>query len=358
MKKLTLLLGLAVLTLGALWLVQSRKAADEAGQAASLRAELASNVAKLNASQSSEELANERVQTLLERTDELSRQLQAQLQATTSAEMARTNARIANEAVKETIPGSASTNQENTGFGDLLSKMMQDPTAKKFLRDQQRMMVDQLYSPLVKEMALSGEESARFKDLLADTMMKNTEKASSLLGGTSSNRTEAVKSLAEEQTGSEADLKAFLGESRYAMYQDYQLTVGERAQLNQFKQMATSENPISDAQVEQLLAIMKQEKQGMAATTGQSFSGSAKDPAQLQAMLSNGEFEKMLQSQEAVNQRVLERANQVLTGDQMEVFGRFQTNQLQMMRFGMSMARKLLPSNEVQSRGAESPDRP
>ena len=72
---------------------------------------------------------------------------------------------------------------EKGGFGKMLSKMMQDPETRKFIRDQQRMMMDQMYAPLVKKMGLTPEEAAQFKDLLADNTMKGAEAASSMFGG-------------------------------------------------------------------------------------------------------------------------------------------------------------------------------
>ena len=62
----------------------------------------------------------------------------------------------------------------------------------------------------------------------------------------------------------------------------------------------------------------------------------------MQAMFSGEGTEKLLQTQETVNLRVYERAREVLSADQLSAFGRFQTNQLQMMRMGMTMARKFM----------------
>ena len=87
---------------------------------------------------------------------------------------------------------------------------------------------------------------------------------------------------------------------------------------------------------------MKEEKQAVAAATSQPSPGETPDAAQMQAMLSEDGADKALQSQEAVNQQVYERAKEVLSPGQLDSFGKFQTNQLQMMRVGMSMARKLL----------------
>jgi hypothetical protein len=175
-------------------------------------------------------------------------------------------------------------------------------------------------------------------------MMKGTARATSLFGGDSStNRAEAISTLAEEQKTFDEQLRGFLGETHYAQYKDYQQTVGERAQLNQFRQQAaSSENALNDLQTEQLLAIMKEEKQAVAAVTGLPSPGGTQDAANMQAVFSGEGTEKLLQSQETVNQQVFERARSVLSPGQLESFGKFQTNQLQMMRVGMSMARKIL----------------
>jgi len=149
-----------------------------------------------------------------------------------------------------------------------------------------------------------------------------------------------------QSSGSDSDqgkqIKAYLGDEGFALYQEYQETLGERMQLSQFRmQNAGAGNAISDEQVELLLALMKEEKQNVAAATGQPMPGPAQDEANLQAMFSGEPTEKLLQNQELVSQRVYERATSVLSAEQMDSFGRFQTNQLQMMRMGISMAQKM-----------------
>jgi len=61
----------------------------------------------------------------------------------------------------------------------------------------------------------------------------------------------------------------------------------------------------------------------------------------LQALLADGKMDELLQGQDAVSQRVYDRARTILSPDQLNTFGRFQTNQMQMMRVGMSMAKKM-----------------
>src|SRR6266581_741749 len=72
----------------------------------------------------------------------------------------------------------------------------------------------------------------------------------------------------------------------------------------------------------------------------------------MQAMFSGEGADKFFQNQEVVNQRVYERAREVLSADQLGAFGKFQTNQLQMMRMGMSMARKFMAPGKTADRSA------
>jgi hypothetical protein len=109
----------------------------------------------------------------------------------------------------------------------------------------------------------TAEQASQFKDLLADNIMKTTEKSSSLMEARPSpiapRCREAVRNRRISTKG------RGLGETAYAQYRDYQQTVGERTQLSQFQQQnASSEHPLTDQQSE-TLAFMKEEKQAVAA---------------------------------------------------------------------------------------------
>lgn len=331
---LLLILALTTIALGAVCVVQTRKVSEQSLQISALRAEADQQVREIADLQSSQQFLQQQSQELFDQSSQLAAKLVA---------VQRTNAQLTSSTKVGTATDSASNGvrADKNPFGQLMAKMMDDPDVKKMIREQQRVTVDRLYDPLMKQMGLSPEEAARFKDLLADNMLKGTEKASSLLGGDSStNRTEMLSKLAAEQKSFDDELKAYLGESRYAQYKDYQQTVGERAQLQQFQQQtAGSGNVLNDQQTEQLLAFMNEAKQAVSASGS---IGQPQDGAGMQAMLSGDGIEKMLQSQEAISQQVYARAQTVLSADQLAAFGKFQTNQLQLMRVSMSMAQKLL----------------
>ena len=327
--------------LGAASFVQWQRLAAQKTQLAALRTEAEQKMQEAAELQASQKLNETRRQELSQQTADLANKLQARQQADALV------------AAKTPAGGAAATDGQKSatdkqGFGSFFAKIMEDPDTKKMIREQQRVMLDQLYDPLIKKMDLTPAEAAQFKDLLADNMMKSAEKATSLLGGGSTNRTEMLATLTAEQKDFEEQLRGVLGETRYAQYQDYQQTVGERTQLSQFRQQTAGENALTDRQTDQLLAFMKEEKQAVAAATGQPAPGAGQNVENLQAVFSGEGTEKLLQSQETVNQRVYERAREVLSAEQLGAFGKFQTNQLQMMRMGMSMARKFMAPDKTE----------
>ena len=338
---LILVLTVSALALGAVCFVQYRQTARHKSQAVAMREVVAQQTRQIAELEQSQKLLQRQQQESFEQASELATRLQAHQQAKTS------NAGGEKGSLGESSSEAAGAKpmKNKNPFGEMLAKMMEDPDTRKAIQEQQRMVLDQLYAPLVKQMQLSPDEAEHFKDLLSENMLKGAEKATSLFGGTTStNRAEMFSSLAEEQKSSDEQIKAFLGEDRYEQYKDYQLTVGERTQLNQFRQQTTGENALTDQQAEQLLSFMKEEKQNMVSAGG--LPGPTPDAANLQAMFSGESAEKMFQSQETVNQRVYDRAKSVLSPNQLASFGRFQTNQFQMMRMGMNMARKFMEDGE------------
>ena len=232
----------------------------------------------------------------------------------------------------------AETESEKAGgfgknMGKMLSKMMSDPAMKEMMRSQQKTMVNTMYGALFNEMNLTPEERQKFSDLLLDQQTKTMEAGMGLFEeGGLTNITQAVQARQKE---SEEQLKALLGEERFAQYQEYQKTVGDRVQLDQLRrQMETAGTPVQDEQLQQLLALTKEERERVPAPFPQDPQAAG---ANMERMLSDELMEKQMAWQEEINRRVLERATTVLTPDQLRAYEQFQTQQINMQKLGLKM---------------------
>jgi hypothetical protein len=169
------------------------------------------------------------------------------------------------------------------------------------------------------------------------------ERATTLFDNDAQAREEAVKQMTAEHEKQEQQLKDFLGEDRYAKYTDYSQTAGDRMLLNQF----TGANSVTEDQTRLLLDAIKEERRSAIAEAGEPEAGN-RQARELQALASEEELNKLVQLQERVNGRVLERAKIILAPEQIDAFGKFQASQIEMQRMSMNMARTMFGGGKAE----------
>jgi hypothetical protein len=287
------------------------------------------------------EKVNQAEKTARARNDELekdARRLRAELRG---AEVDLNSTRMAyNTALQMTNAspalsggGTPEKNSGPRGMGAFLSNVMNDPEMRKAMEQQQRMGLDLVYGALYKQLQLTPEQQKGLTDALLSLQMTNMAQAGAMMDPANTNRTALAQKMAADRQAAEAKIKEVLGEEKYAGFQEYNQTVGERMMLDQFAKQAA----VTPEQSEDLLGIMLEEKRNMQINTGQ-----GSDPGQnMQAMFDGDAAERIFAQQEQVNERVMERAAQVLTPEQMQKFRPVLTNQLSMQRAGLKMARQM-----------------
>jgi hypothetical protein len=174
-SRTALLVAFAILFLAGICVYQARQSSQERARVAVLNRELE------NRSQRMQELERSKEESEQPRPEP---ERGAERPAVRGAGQSLAPAPSTNLANDGSVPpseGKAQPRANQGGFGELFSKIMQDPEAKKFIRDQQRAMMDQLYAPLIKQLGLSPDEADKFKDLLSENAGKATERARAVL---------------------------------------------------------------------------------------------------------------------------------------------------------------------------------
>jgi hypothetical protein len=171
-----------------------------------------------------------------------------------------------------------------------------------------------------------------------------------LFKGEGEARTNAINAVAERQKATQDQIKALLGDEKFAQYEDYQKTVGDRMVLNQFQQQsAGTETELRDDQMKRLVALIKEERARIPPFIDEDPSKSAES---LQKVFNSELFDKQMQWQEDLNKRVQSRAGAVLTPEQLKEYVEFQESQLNMQKFGMKMAQEMFKGKELPTRFA------
>ena len=226
------------------------------------------------------------------------------------------------------------------GMGEMVAKMMKDPAMREMMRGQQKATINMMYSGLFKELNLTPAEKEKLTGILTDAQMKNIEHAQGMFGEQKPGAAEDTQKLfrdSKEQT--DGEVKAVLGDERFAQYEDYQKNIGDRMQLDQLKTRLEAQNlPLQDQQMAQLLQVMSEEKSAVPPVIPGDASQSPKD---LKALMTSENLDRQMQWMDDYNRRVLERAGQILTQEQLKQYQEFQDQQSAMQKFGLKMARDM-----------------
>ena len=186
------------------------------------------------------------------------------------------------------------------------------------MRPQQIATEKMMYGPLVKQLNLSPEQADKFYNILVDNGIKSL---TAMQSGT----------LSPEDTQSlEADLQSLLGDAGFAQYKDY--TKNDMADQTLWTAMKNdfADNPLSEAQQQQLLQAMKGARQSV----------NARNPL-ANASDKTASLDQVLQQQEQMNQNVLQQAAAFLSPDQLQTLGTSQSNMIAMQKSMAPMMKKM-----------------
>lgn len=234
---------------------------------------------------------------------------------------------------KNSAMASLSTNEigktEERRGDNSFRELLRSPEMKDFMKARQRGVLSDSYKDFVNQAALSPQEREKFLDLLAENQMQWMDRAPR--GAQSS-----TNQLTATEGKTEAELQKLLGPTRYAQYESYQKTIGQRMALNQFEQqIALGETPLQSYQKDQLLQILTEENRN------NPFSG-MRQREMMQTLSQSDETaaNQYFENQRQATERALVRAQTVLNPKQFEQFKEFQNGMLKLHETGFKAFRE------------------
>lgn len=330
MKKPSLVLLITIaIGFGAIMYFQEQRAAELERVAASLHAGSAELTAQTDRNR--DEIRDLRKQLEVFKAE--SEKLRAQLASAKGAGASAPSTRADTARMDGEKSGSGSTMMSG------LAKMFTDPEMKKSMRVQQLVGVRMIYGDLAKELGLSPEDSQQFMEILADRQMDLSAAAMAKFGPDGADKDASTQKVTDAQKRYAEQLQAMLGEERYKKFQTYEGSIGDRFLLQQFEgQFSASGAPLEAAQKERLLGFMREER-----TKTPSNLMNTTDPAkQMDALKSDEAIGQFMTGQEDFNRRVLSRARDILSADQIAAFEKIQLQQIELLKTQMKMSRELL----------------
>jgi hypothetical protein len=179
-------------------------------------------------------------------------------------------------------------------------------------------------------------------ELLSDRQMDMTNKGMQAMGSRNGKGPDdATQELKDSSANFNAKLKDMLGGDGFQQFESYEKTIGDRAMMQQYQQLFSgTAQPLEDSQRSALLQIMMDERAKMPPSP---FDQSNKDVAgQMKALQSDQAMHDFLAQQGELNQRVYQRASEVLSPEQLSSFQKFQQQMTDMQQMGMKMGKAMM----------------
>ncbi|MFL6518895.1 MAG: hypothetical protein ACJ8NS_01595 [Chthoniobacterales bacterium] len=203
--------------------------------------------------------------------------------------------------------------------------------------------IKQTYGAFVKENRLTAERAERFFDVLLDQAMGDWDDSANFFAGDKDDPTgEEAQAAAAAWAESEQQLQEFLSKDEYATYQEYNKSISERTALEQIRrELASNSEPLSEDQANFLFQVLRDERLKSAPVAFDPRSaGRTRDISRIALEGDNGA--RYLETQADINQRVLARAEAILSAEQYEALATFQRQHLEVERTGIEYTRKVM----------------
>lgn len=234
----------------------------------------------------------------------------------------------------------------STNGGNLLGEMFKSPEMKKMVQSQQQTvlgpMIAKNYAPFFSSLQLTPEQSAALKDLIVKRSMVDATAGVSLLGGDmdADKRKELLDQAKADKDSINDQIKQYLGADNYTQFESYEKTIPDRMMLNSYKDVqGQGAGALTPDQEQQLLQAMTEERSKFKFTTD--FNDQSKITGDLSSLFTDEKIAQFQTERAQLDQNYLQRAQSILSQDQLGPFEKFLTSQRDMQSAGMKMAAKM-----------------
>ncbi len=215
---------------------------------------------------------------------------------------------------------------------NVMAEMMKDPQVTKFTQDMQAQLLKKRYAALVKQLNLTQEQADAFYDLLLSHERNQAALGFQLLNGT--NNSSAGIAATTAQKPLDDQLRSLLGENGFEQYKVYKAGMSGRSKLERM-QKDFADSPLSDAQQQRLLQLIKTQEEAIPVPDSKEFKGNAASVENVVALMT-----LVVKRQEDIDQRVLQGAGDFLSPTQVQLLGTSQSHQLNFQKMTLSMMQK------------------
>jgi hypothetical protein len=220
-----------------------------------------------------------------------------------------------------------------------IAKLLKNPGMKDMIRAQTKGQIDLMYGSLYKYLELPEADLETFKTLLLDKQMALVDSAMDMMNNaaTPEERKAATDRISEITAEYDAQIKAFLNDDAYDLFQSFEATQPERMQVTMFKGTLDAADAITEEQEDKLIKAMHNQRTNFKFSLEGFGDNKIDDPSKLTPELIAALSKDMAKLQD----QYTAQAASILTPGQLEQFKNNQEQQRAMQEMGMKMAAQM-----------------
>jgi RNA polymerase sigma factor (sigma-70 family) len=233
--------------------------------------------------------------------------------------------------------------QENANLGSTsgLSKVTANPETRKMVRDQQKMGMTMIYKELAQRLKLAPEQTEKLNDLLADHIMENVDRVTTVLRDKLTPE-QMSELFAAQDVALQEKVQGLLGQEGLEQYQHYSENLLSSITAEQFKAKLTGTDAEKDDKARQLSQILQEEAQAVLSGAGLPANYQTVPMLNFRNIASEQEAERSLKLLEDIYQRAAARGNAFLSPEEIAKFQEFKSMALTNNRSALTLNRTLM----------------
>jgi len=233
--------------------------------------------------------------------------------------------------------------QENANLGSTscLSKLTSNPETRKMVRDQQNAGMTMIYKGFARQLNLAPEQTEKLHDLLADHIMENVDRVTSVLRDKLT--AEQMREVfAAQDVVLKEKVQALLGQEGLEQYEHYSENLLSLITAEQFKGKLTGTEAEKDAKAKQLSQILQEEAQAVLSGAGLPKNYQTVPMLNFRNIASEQDAERSLKLLEDIYQRAAARGDSFLSPAEVAQFQEFKSLALTNNRSALTLNRTLM----------------
>jgi len=230
------------------------------------------------------------------------------------------------------------------------AKLFRDPEMRAAMRKEHERAIERsakqlVSSNLIEQLQLTPEQAATLRDLVKKKHAPGMEMTMVLLNGELSDAelAQAGRNMRDQRAAADSEIRAFLGDERYAAYAWQEDSEVERSRIKEFRaKLAEASATLTPAQEDDLVRAMYDERVATA-FTHDFHNPHTFDMDQLADIFSEASLDQFMREMDQLNERIILRVQSILGPEQSGEFAQSLRDDFERSKVTVKMTAALFP---------------